>query len=62
MYIYILFFCRRERAETRSGNPERTISKMNKIELDNDSYGKNIDKSIGVVKIDQNVLLPMLKE
>jgi len=27
----------------RGGNPKRTIAKIDKIELDIDSYGKNID-------------------
>jgi len=37
----------------RCGNPKRTIAKIDKIELDIDSYGKNIDTSIGVIRIDQ---------
>ncbi|KAL4107143.1 hypothetical protein QTP88_018575 [Uroleucon formosanum] len=38
----------------RGGNPKRTIAKIEKIELDIDSHGKDIEKSIGVVRIDQN--------
>jgi len=30
-----------------------TIAEIDKIELDIDSYGKNIDTSIGVVRLDQ---------
>lgn len=40
----------------RGGNPKRTIAKIEKIELDIDSHGK--DTEIGVVRIDQNVLFP----
>jgi len=40
----------------RGENPKRTIAKIDKIELGIDSYGKNIDTSIGVVRIDHNVL------
>jgi len=40
------------------GNPKLTIAKVDKIELGIDSYGKNIDTSIGVVRIDENVLFP----
>jgi len=36
----------------RGGNPKRTIVKIDKNELD--SNGKNMDTSIGVVRIDQN--------
>lgn len=42
----------------RGGNPKRTIAKIDKNELDINSYKKNVDKSIGVVRIDQNVLFP----
>lgn len=40
------------------GNPKCTIAKIYKIELDFDFYGKNIGKSIGVVRIGQNILFP----
>jgi len=42
----------------RGENPKRTISKIDKIEVGIDFYGKNIDISIGVVRVDQNVLFP----
>lgn len=34
----------------RDGNPKRTIAKIDKIELDINSYGKNIDKSSEFIK------------
>jgi len=40
----------------RGGNPKSTIAKVDKIELGIDSYGKNIESSIRVVRIDQNIL------
>jgi len=38
------------------GNSKSTIDKIEKIKLGISSYGKNIDTSIGVIRIDQNVL------
>jgi hypothetical protein len=53
MYFIDHFFFLRK---IRGGNPKRTIAKIDKNELDIDSYKKNIDKSIDVARIDQNVL------
>jgi len=40
----------------RGGTPKCTIAKIDEIELGN--YGKNIDTSIGVIRIDESVLFP----
>jgi len=42
----------------RGGNPKPTIAKIDKNEFDINSYKKNVEKSIDVVRIDQNVLFP----
>lgn len=39
----------------RGGYLKGTIAKIDKIQLEIDPYGKNVDTSIGVVEIDQNV-------